>query len=103
LRSLLLRELKTLPLRHQHTGTLGWVISTARHAPLTMNFVDSLTYASGLIFFFVFCISVSVSDGVSDDAARRVFARRKLRCWFAPRERADDEDFGSAVRLGEFT
>jgi hypothetical protein len=68
-----------------------------------MNLVDSLTYASGLIFFVFFCISVSVSDGVSDDAARRVLARRKLRCWFAPRERADDEDFGSAVRLGEFT
>ena len=66
LRSLLLRELKTLPLRHQHTGTLGWVISTARHAPLTMNFVDSLTYASGLIFF---CILLYI----------RVSARGRLR------------------------
>jgi hypothetical protein len=68
-----------------------------------MNFVDSLTYASGLIFFCFFCISVSVPGVVSEDAARRVLARRKLRCRFAPRERADDEDFGSAVRLGQLT
>ena len=88
LRSLLLRELKTLPLRHQHTGTLGWVSSTARHAPLTMNLVDSLTYASGLIFFGA--ASERVWEASCPDAARRA-TRRRARRVGDPRD-DDDED-----------